>query len=259
VTRGIGLAWLTVSELSAHEQVSVAAQAGYSHVGLRLLPVPNQILPPFDERETGWRLRDTGVKVLDVEVFRLAPETRISDFESTLAAAGRLGASQLLVHGDDPEERRLVDSFGRLCELAARYRLAANIEPMPWVQVSTVSRARSILDAAGRRNSGLLVDPIHFFRADNRLDELNGVRVNYMQFCDAPGARPRELQELIRQARSDRLFPGEGELDLGGLLAALPADLPISIEVPYAKPMSALERAKRALAATQKLLLPRVA
>ena len=43
--RTIGLAALTVLELPAHEQVSVAAQAGYSHVGLRLVPVANQVLP----------------------------------------------------------------------------------------------------------------------------------------------------------------------------------------------------------------------
>jgi len=62
------------------------------------------------------------------------------------------------------------------------------------------------------------------------------------------------MQELIRQARGDRLFPGEGGLDLKGLLAALPAGLPISVEIPHAKPMSPLERARRALAATQALL-----
>jgi sugar phosphate isomerase/epimerase len=85
------------------------------------------------------------------------------------------------------------------------------------------------------------------------------VRTNYLQLCDAPAERPGDMQEIIRQARSDRLFPGEGELDLENLLRVLPAGLPISVEVPYAKPMSALERAKRALAATQKLLLPRIA
>ena len=37
--RKIGLAALTVLELPHHEQVSVAAQAGYTHVGLRLVPV----------------------------------------------------------------------------------------------------------------------------------------------------------------------------------------------------------------------------
>ncbi len=40
--RAIGLAALTVLELPHHEQVSAAAQAGYSHVGLRLIPVAGQ-------------------------------------------------------------------------------------------------------------------------------------------------------------------------------------------------------------------------
>ena len=68
----IGLAALTVMELTPPEQVAVAAQAGYSHVGLRLIPVAGQTLAPFDPRELEQRLADTGIKVLDLEVFRLA-------------------------------------------------------------------------------------------------------------------------------------------------------------------------------------------
>lgn len=109
--RSIGLAALTVRELRPHEQVSVAAQTGYDFVGLRLIPVAGQVLPPFDERETERRLADTGLRVLDVEVFRLEPGTNVAAFEPTLAAASRLRASEILVHGADPEESRLVDAF----------------------------------------------------------------------------------------------------------------------------------------------------
>jgi len=254
VSRALGLAALTVPELTPPGQVAVAAQAGYSHVGLRLIPVAGQTLPAFDRRELEQRLADTGTKVLDLEVFRLAPDTRVADFEPVIAFGARLGASELLVHGADADEARLVESFGTLCELAAGYGLSANLEPMPWVEISTVARAKRLLDAAARSNAALLVDPIHFFRADNRFEELNGVRANYLQLCDAPAQRPSGMQEILRQARSDRLFPGEGELDLSGLLRALPAGLPISLEVPYAKPMSALERSRRALAAANGLL-----
>ena len=257
MTRRIGLAALTVLELPAAEQVTVAAQAGYTHVGLRLIPVAGQTLPPFDVGEVERRLADTGVRVLDLEVFRLAPETRVADFELALAVAARLGASDLLVHGADPDEARLVENLGRLCDLAARYRLAANIEPMPWVEISSVAKARRVLDQAARANAALLVDAIHFFRAGDRFGEIPK-SLNYLQLCDARAERPADMQEIIRQARSDRLFPGEGGLDLEGLMCALPPELPISVEVPYAKPMSPLERARRALAATQ-LLLSRVA
>jgi sugar phosphate isomerase/epimerase len=253
VTRKIGLAALTVLELPAAEQVSVAAQAGYTHVGLRLIPVAGQTLPPFDVAEVERRLADTGVRVLDLEVFRLAPETNVAGFEPALAVAARLGASDLLVHGADPDEARLVENLGRLCDLAARYRLAANLEPMPWVEVSNVAKAKRVLDQAARANSALLVDAIHFFRAGDRFSEIPR-KLNYMQLCDARAERPADMQEIIRQARADRLFPGEGGLDLRGLMRALPADLPISVEIPYAKPMRPLERAQLALAATWTLL-----
>jgi sugar phosphate isomerase/epimerase len=150
-----------------------------------------------------------------------------------------------------------VASFGALCDLAARYRLVANLEPMPWVDVSSVAKALRIVRGTGCTNSGLLIDAIHFFRAGDTLDVLTSVPreyLHYAQFCDARGERPNDMQEIIRQARSDRLMPGEGGLDLTGLLGALPAELPLSLEIPYAKPMRPLERARRAREATLKLL-----
>jgi sugar phosphate isomerase/epimerase len=254
VKRAFGLAALTVLELPPPQQVAVAAQAGYSHVGLRLIPVAGQVLPPFDPHELERRLADTGVEVLDVEVFRLAPGTRIAEFEPVLAFAARLGAREILAHGADPDQARLTDSFGRLCDLAARFALNVDLEPMPWVEVSTVAEASRLLAAVGRSNAALLVDSIHFFRANNSFDDLKDVRANYMQLCDATPGRPSDMQEIVRQARADRLFPGEGGLDLRGLLAALPAGLPVSVEIPHARPMSPAERARRALEATKALL-----
>jgi sugar phosphate isomerase/epimerase len=257
-TRALGLAALTVLELRHHEQVSVAAEAGYSHVGLRLRPVSGQPYEyPVDMAAIKARLTDTGVRVLDVEVFRLSADTRVGDFETVMAQAAELGARHVLVHGADADEGRMVGTFGEFCDLAAHYQLVANLEPMPWVDVSTVAKALALLRRAARANSGLLVDAIHFFRAGDRVQDLASVRpehLHYAQFCDAPAERPSDVQEIVRQARSDRRMPGEGGLDLVGLLRALPADLPLSLEIPYAKPMPALERARRSREATLRLL-----
>ena len=256
--RAIGLAALTVLELPHHEQVSAAAQAGYSHVGLRLIPVAGQpVIHALDAFEVERRLADTGVGVLDVEVFRLTPQTNVGEFEAAMATAQRLGATDLLVHGADSNEARLIETFGRLCDLAAGYGLSANLEPMPWVDVSNLAKAMRILDGAAPGNGGLLVDAIHFFRAGDSLQALAKVPrklLRYTQLCDARPERPADLQEIIRQARSDRLFPGEGGLDLHGLLAALPAGLPLSLEVPVSRKLEPLERARRALDATRAIL-----
>jgi len=256
--RKFGLAALTVLELPHAEQIRVAASAGYSHVGLRLVPVAGQpFLHPVDAADLERRLADSGIKVLDVEVFRLSPDTEVTAFESALALAARLHASDILVHGADPDVARLTQRFGELCDLAGRYGLAANLEPMPWVDAWDVARAMRIIEGAARENGALLVDAIHFYRANNRPADLKAVpksRLRYLQLCDALPGVPADMQEIIRQARSDRLFPGEGDLDLRGLLRALPADLPISLEIPTARPMPPYERARTALEKTRDLL-----
>lgn len=256
--RRIGLAALTVLELPPPEQVSVAADAGYDCVGLRLIPATpeeRRYFPdPGVEREVEARLADTGLKVLDAEIFRLTAGASVPDFEPALALAARFGATQILVGCGDPDEARLAGNFGALCDLAARYGLAANIEPMPWLDIGTVAKARRILTLSSRENAGVLIDAIHFFRAANSLEDLAGIKANYVQLCDARNEIPRDAGEMIRQARNDRLMPGEGGLDLRGLLRALPRDLPINLEIPYARPMAALERARLAMSSTKRLL-----
>ena len=83
--------------------MSAAAAAGYDCVGLRLIGVPGQTLPPFEQRELERRVADSGVAVLDVEIFRLEAGTDVSAFEPAFAIAQRVKASEILVHGADPD------------------------------------------------------------------------------------------------------------------------------------------------------------
>lgn len=264
--RPISLAALTALELSPPELVSCAADAGYSHVGLRLIPAtPTE--PRYDIvgdtpmlREVERRLADTGMKVLDVEIFRLKPETEVADYEAAIASAARLGAGDLLVAGNDPDEARLVDRYGRFCELAASYGLHAGLEFMPWTDVRDLRQALRVVEATGHDHAGVLIDPFHFSRSGSRLEDIALIppaRLRVMQFCDVPAAIPPTTDEVIAQARAERRFPGEGELDLLALLRAVPRDLPLSVEVPthtLARTVGAVERARRALGATLAVL-----
>ena len=266
MTRFISLAALTVLELTPPEMVSCAADAGFSHVGIRLLPAtPSE--PQYEIvgdtpllREVERRLASTGVKVLDVEIFRIKPDVRASDYEAAIATAARLGASELLVAGNDPDEARLIDSFAGFCDLAGSYGLGANLEFMPWTDAKDLPQAARIIERTGRTNAGMLIDPFHFSRSRSRIEDIASVppsRFHFMQFCDVPAAIPPTMDEILAEARGERLFPGEGGVDLVGLLRALPRDIPLSLEVPtltLAKTVGATERARRALAATQRVL-----
>ena len=58
-------------------------------------------------------------------------------------------------------------------------------------------------------------------------------------------------------ARYERMFPGEGGIDLVSLTRAMPADIAVSIEVPtaeLAKTVDATARARRALGAARNVM-----
>jgi len=266
MTRPISLAALTVLELTPPEMVDCAAAAGFSHVGIRLLPAtPTE--PQYDIvgdtpllREVESHLTGTGVKVLDVEIFRLKLDTRIGDYEAAIATAARLGASELLLAGNDPDEARLIDSFAAFCDHAGSYGLRTDFEFMPWTDAKDLPQAARIIERTGRENAGILFDPFHLSRSRSRIEDIATVpssRFHFMQFCDVPAAIPPTMDAILAEARAERLFPGEVGVDLIGLLRALPHDLPLSLDVPthtLAKTVNATERARRALAATMRVL-----
>jgi sugar phosphate isomerase/epimerase len=266
VTRPLSLAALTVIELSPPDMVTCAAQAGFTHVGLRLVPATPQEVryetvgatPVI--RDVRARLDDTGVAVLDIEILRLEPETRVADFLPVLEAGALLGARNALIAGNDPDESRLTQRYGELCDLAAPFGITPCLEPMPWTDVRNFAQGARILRAAARANAGMLIDAIHFDRGGSMAAEIDSVPrkwFRYVQLCDAPAARPSDTEGLLFQARAERLMPGAGGLDLLGLLRALPRDLPIALEIPMATltlTMDAVERARRMRHATEALL-----
>lgn len=264
--RALSLSALTVLELTPPQMVECAAQAGYDFVGLRLLPatdheVRHEIMGATPlKRDTLARLRDTGIKVLDVEILRLKPDTDVNAYKPMLDTAAEFGARYVLVAGNDPDEARTADRLAQLCDLAAPLGLSPSLEPMPWTDVKDITQGARIVAAAARPNTGLIIDPLHFDRAGSSTDTLRALPreyFGYVQFCDAPAERPADLDTLLYQARCERMIPGEGGLDLAGILRALPDHLPVSIEVPtqqWARTAPALERARKLRDATLGIL-----
>jgi sugar phosphate isomerase/epimerase len=191
----------------------------------------------------------------------LKPETVVADFEKILAVGAEFGASELLVAGNDSDELRMTENFAELCDLAASYCLHPHLEFMPWTDARNLEQAVRIVEGAGRENGAVLVDAFHFDRSGSRLEDLARVapsRLRYAQLCDVAGTRPADMAEILRQARNERRFPGDGDCDLSGLLCCLPANVPLSLEIPTVQLLeqgvSALDRAQMALSKTRDLL-----
>lgn len=266
MSRVYSLAYLTAAPLSPPDVVTLASKLGYGAVGVRALPAaPGGDFDPLIEdktllRETAARIRDTGVEVFDVEIVRIAADFSVEKFRPFLDVCGALGAKAVLVAGDDADEARLTASYAAFCAAAAEYGLSADLEFMPWTRIPDCRSALRIVEAAGCANGGVLVNSLHAGRSATTPDDIAAVprsMLHYAQICDAPVPTPKTDEELIYTARCARLLPGEGGIDLKGIFGALPADLPISIEIPHheRKAQAGVEAwSREALAAARRIL-----
>lgn len=241
MSRIYSLAYLSSHRCTPPEAIRVAAATGYQYVGLRLWPnapgAPQQFLlgQPAVLKETQAVMADTGVGVFDVEIIRIGEQFDPHTWDALYDTCAALKAKAILVAGDDPDEARLTHNYARLCEVMATYGLTADLEFMPWTAVKDAKQALRIVQNAGTpANAGILVDALHFGRSATTLDDISAIPrqlLHYAQICDAEAGTHFSTEQMVHTARCERLLPGDGTIDLQGLMAALPADLPISVEV----------------------------
>lgn len=235
------LAHLTVLSLTPPQLVEVAARTGYEYVGARITRVtPDEVLYDLARdrslmRETKSRLADTGVAVLDVELFRMDPSLDAEHFVPELEATAELGARHVIAQLPDPDRERATERFARLCDLAKPLGIFVSLEFPHWTETGTLTEAARVVRAANRSNAGILVDMLHFGRSNSSLDELSRLPrewFRYAHVCDAAKEVPSTMAGIIRTARDERQFPGEGGIELREILARMPKNIPYALEIP---------------------------
>lgn len=243
----LGVAHFSAITLPPEEFARAAAKAGFNSIGLRLHPAfpgaPYYELPAGSQRSRDFKavLDAEGLSLFDVEFFVIDPAFKASAMEDIIEAAADLGASRISVCGDDEDRGRLVANFADLCAVAARHGLSVDIENMGWRVVRTFRDSVGLVEESGAENGDILVDGIHFFRNGAEAADIrdHAARVCHVQLCDARGPSPRGKEEMISEARSGRFAPGEGELPLSGLVAAVDPGTRFSVEVPMSGAQSA--------------------
>jgi sugar phosphate isomerase/epimerase len=241
MSRIYSLAYLSSHRCTPAEAIRIAAATGYQFVGLRLWPnapgAPQQFLieKPEALREALAAQQDTGVGVFDLEIIRIGDNFDPHCWDALYDVGAALKAKAILVAGDDSDESRLTDNYARLCEVMQPFGMTADLEFMPWTAVKDAKSALRIVNNAGKpANAGILVDALHFGRSTTTLDDIRAIPrelLHYAQICDAEAGLNFTAEQLIHTARCERLLPGDGTIDIKGLFAALPADLPVSVEV----------------------------
>lgn len=236
------------------DQILHAAKAGFDGVGLRCDREP----PSASEvKELQTVLADTGLSVLDIEVIRVGTEPRgVTSALFDVAAA--LGARAILTVSDSPDRSQTVNRLGELAEMAAQSKLTIALEFMAFTSVKTLDDAISVIAEVGRPEIRLLPDVLHVVRSGSIMATLATVAhlIDYVQLCDAPSNGPADNEQLLHEARYERLMPGAGQLDLASFLRNV-AVVPVSVEVQSSflqKARTPLDIAHLAYRSTQKTL-----
>lgn len=230
--------------------VDAAAAAGFGACGLHLDPARTlpTALPVLRTR-----LDDCGVQLLDIEVVRLRSGRPADDHRALLDIAAELGAMWVLTVVDIPEPAEQIDRLSRLDEIAAEFGVEISLEFMAFTAVHTLADALNLAGTVPRCR--VLVDALHLARTGGSAAEvaLHASKLSYVQLCDAPTAAPGggSPSALAEEARHNRLLPGDGELDLAGLVASIPADMALSVEVQSDELSATLTPRQRATAAYQ--------
>jgi sugar phosphate isomerase/epimerase len=260
----LSLAHLTVDDADPFELIDAAAAAGFNSVGVRVVSAagaPPRAPVAGDEDLIGRvkaALALSGVGVLQVNSFWLTPQTSAVPFASVVDAAARLGAENILVVVADPDLERGAGRFAECCAAAEQAGISVALEFHSYSAVRSLPQALGMVERSGSRLAGIVLDVLHFDRCGGRVADLASLpagRLRFVQLCDAPALKPAP-EDLRREARSGRLYPGEGELPLFDLLDALPARVPLDVEAPHAAAahLPFLDQAQLAAQATRRFL-----
>lgn len=253
------LAHLTVLGCPPPEATQIAARAGYDFISLRIISMGLANEPNYDLarnavmlRKTKAALRLTGLQLHDIELARIADNANVNTYAPALQAAAELGARRVITSIWTARRDFAHGALAELCDLAGRVGLSISLEFVTWAEVKNLQEALDVVRAVGRPNLGLLVDVLHFHRSRIRLEELDAVPREWFHFVhinDAPREIPSTVEKLIRTGREARLYPGEGAINIAGIVGRLPR-IPYSLEIPNlarVKELGYAEHARRCL------------
>lgn len=251
MTRPLTLGYLSLPDLAPADLIIAAASGGFSSVGLRLTgryigdDHPRVIgdLPTI--RTLKARLADTGLRLSNVSAFYMREDVTMAHLKPVIDVTAELGASIIVANRHDPDEARYLDNLVAYAEAAAGSEITLAIEFMPYSEIRSPAQALGIVRAAGQPNIGLLFDPLHLKRCGFEPADLRAIPPRYVSFaqiCDASLIPPADI---VVEARTGRMLPGEGGLPLHDYLDALPAGVEIECEIPCAR-LAGLPAAERA-------------
>lgn len=225
------------------ERLEPARAAGFAGISVFTTDILAAAREGVSTAELRERIEAAGLAITDVDPLAKWFEAAVDGggllvmgMDEALEAAHELGARSInavVFPASPPTRDELVESFAVLCDRAAEFDLQVMIEFIPFTPMRSLQDALALVEAADRRNGGIMLDVWHLYRSGgSALDvERAASRIFGVQLNDAPEAVPDNLVEETMHARR---LPGEGDAGVPQIIRALRtggSKAPLGVEV----------------------------
>jgi sugar phosphate isomerase/epimerase len=239
----LGIEMLSVFGMPPIEFIRLVADLGCRYITTGMVgfaPLKALDYQPYSLRDDP-RLRrdllaamdDRGVSISLGEGLLIAPGVDVRSYAGDLDIMAELRIPRINTVSLEPDRSRTFDELAALTGLAADRGIATCIEPVVGLSIADLPSALAAIDHVDRDEISLLIDTMHVARFGATADDLRSVpaqRIGYIQLSDTT-LQPR-MKIYAEEAMYERMTPGEGELPLADMLAALPDDRVVGLEVP---------------------------
>lgn len=265
----ISIDFITVLGLPPVEFINLAADLGCHDVGIALAPIlttplnyPSWSLrdDPALRREVKAALRSGDVSISLGEGFLIRPDADARDYTADIDIMCDLGVRRINMCSIDPDGLRTFDQCAILAELACARGMESTLEFGPIFVTPDLSAALAVLRHVKQPTFRLLIDTLHLMRAGLGPKDIAALPpdvIGYAQLSDAPLAFTQE--SYLNEAQFERMVPGGGEFPLAEIVAALPRDIVLGLEIPMLREAQAdadpHRRVGRCIEAARNLLI----
>jgi sugar phosphate isomerase/epimerase len=267
----LGIEFISVFGMPPVQLVELASDLGYNYISGGLQSMPGRYNPDgypqyslkndlAMRRDLISAMKDRGVSMSLGEGFAIFPNSDVREsYAGDLDVMNELGVKRINSVSFETDLNRSFDQLGALAEMAGARGMVTMIEFVPTFGIADLPTALDAVRHVSRRDFKILIDTMHTGRSGARAQDiaaLDAEIIGYVQLCDAP-LKPK-IPDYLEEAMYERMIPGTGEMPLRDILAALPRDRVIGLEVPLRSLADAgigpRERMARCLDATRKLL-----
>jgi sugar phosphate isomerase/epimerase len=225
----VGQEW---SNFDFADRCAEAAKAGMKGIGIWHADLAH-ILETRSHDDIKNLLEDNGLRYLELEFIwgffeDEGTEGRKESDEMKsllLEGAAALGAHHVKV-GNIPgvpcELDKLTERYAELCADAAQVTDAViAYEFMPFdVNVDSLDAALKVVEGAGAKNGGLVIDTWHMAKLEIAPDDLKRIPPEYLTWVELSDGKKEWMEDRIEETTRFRKLPGEGEFDIRGYIRA---------------------------------------